>query len=93
MAAWPKDPWKKFAEWPVGEISYVVDAEGKVWSGSPRGWSRIAGSLAEVKERIISGKLRGGLLRESNPLKRRGSFPKGKTPPHLKKYLFRKGHR
>lgn len=27
--------------------------------------------------------------REENPKKRRGSWPKGKTPPHLKKYLFK----
>jgi len=33
-------------------------------------------------------------MRTSNPLrKRRGSFPRGKTPAHLKRYLFKKGHR
>ena len=25
--------------------------------------------------------------------KRRGSFPKGKTPPHLRRFLFKRGHR
>jgi hypothetical protein len=31
--------------------------------------------------------------REKNPMTRRGPNPRGKTPPHLKKYLFKKGHR
>lgn len=31
--------------------------------------------------------------RVQNPLPRKGSFPRGRTPPHLKRYLFKKGHR
>lgn len=34
---------------------------------------------------------RAANARTSNPI-RRGP-PRGKTPPHLKKYLFKKGHR
>lgn len=31
--------------------------------------------------------------RQTNPMKRRGSFPRGKCPPHLKRYLFKKKRR
>ncbi len=31
--------------------------------------------------------------RESNPLRKRKGPPRGKVPLHLKKYLFKKGHR
>lgn len=30
-------------------------------------------------------------LRTANPMRRAGSYPKGRTPPHLKQYLFKKG--
>jgi hypothetical protein len=29
----------------------------------------------------------------ANPHRKRRGPPRGKTPPHLKKYLFKKGHR
>jgi hypothetical protein len=28
-----------------------------------------------------------------NPIRRRGPNPRGKTPTHLKRFLFKKGHR
>jgi hypothetical protein len=28
-----------------------------------------------------------------NPIRRQGSFPRGRTPPHLKRYLFKKKRR
>lgn len=30
---------------------------------------------------------------QANPHRRKGTYPRGKVPPHLKKYLFKKGHR
>lgn len=76
VRAGPKEPWHDFADWKGGGTQriarYIVDANGHVWYHGPGGggWSRIAGTVEEVRQRIRDGKLRGELLRTSNP--RRG---------------------
>lgn len=36
---------------------------------------------------------RANTARTKNPHRRRGAYKKGKVPAHLKKFLFKKGHR
>lgn len=48
-------------------------------SGQWMNWRLVAGPARARRTSATRGKRRGP--------------PKGKTPPHLKKYLFKKGHR
>lgn len=68
----------------LSERTYATRAEAE---GQARGSARMdkligrQGVLYSVRE-----------VRESNPSRRRGP-PKGKVPPHLRRFLFKKGHR
>jgi hypothetical protein len=48
----PKFPLEVFGEHKVFQLIYGVDAEGKCWSGSPRGWDRLSGDRQNVMSRI-----------------------------------------
>lgn len=48
----PKFPLDVLGEWPVAQVTYVCDAEGKCWHGSPRGWCRMRGDRQEVMAQI-----------------------------------------
>lgn len=49
--------------------------------------SRGGGRYAVILQEVVSRS------RKSNPHPKRRGPPRGKVPPHLKKYLFKKGHR
>lgn len=65
----PKEPYEDFARWGPGETRYVEDAEGRLWAGSPRGWSRIPGTRQTAERDIRAGtwKYHAELIREKNP--------------------------
>jgi hypothetical protein len=68
----PKEPYEEFARWSAADTVYVEDADGRLWAGSPRGWSAIAGTRELAERAIEEGrwKYRGELLRKRNPIRR-----------------------
>lgn len=50
--AGPQFPIEVVGEWGVAQVQYVVDARGKCWSGSPRGWAAISGDRQELMSKI-----------------------------------------
>lgn len=79
----PKYPVTVFAEWPVGQILYMEDADGKIWAQSPRGFDRMSGDRFSISQKIggrASG-LRGDLIKpyKKNPAKRRKRSKMKKT--------------
>lgn len=65
-----------------------------VWSRAKRQGLKVNPDFEAVYRELIQTRkvLRTG-KRSSNPIRRRGPNPRGKTPPHLKRFLFKKGHR
>ena len=49
--------------------------------------SRSGGRYAVILQEVVARS------RKTNPHRRRSSNPRGKVPPHLKKYLFKKARR
>jgi hypothetical protein len=86
------------ALWKYNRITGYWTHERSVTKETSQQWLSIfshdkPGEAFKVSARKPSGKPTGGKTRQRNPLgkrkKSRGSWPKGKTPPHLKKYLFK----
>jgi hypothetical protein len=63
---------------------YVDDKDGKVVACV---WSQKDG------KRWVDSVLKEAAQRAPNPLRKRRGPPKGKVPPQLRRYLFKKGHR
>ncbi len=71
---------------PASPYPYRVTVNGKILrntKGEPR-------KFMTLSQAIAAGK---GAERVSNPTRKRRGPPKGRVPPHLRKYLFKKGHR
>lgn len=77
------------------ELKRVYKARAKRMRAKPQDWTdeRLIGA-ARVYQRTSDQAMQQLLhSRVINPLPRRGPNPRGRTPAHLKKYLFKKGHR